>query len=174
MRERYAGRMRSEVWLPTRFALADGTPIDIRELHPSDGPGVRAWFRTLSPEARYQRFGAPVSDLTDAHWRYLTRVDGISHVALVALHDDAYIGVARLIVLDDAGESAEVAFLVDDAWQRRGLGSLLRDRLLDAARARALDRLYAWVLPGNVAIRKLLASAAPLVDRGDVLELMLH
>ena len=167
--------MRSEVWLPTRLALSDGTPTDIRELHSSDGPGVRAWFRSLSPASRYQRFGAPVSDLTDAHWRYLTRVDGISHVALVALQGEAYIGIARLIVLDETSSSAEVAFLVDDAWQRRGLGSLLRDLLLATARLRAIERLYAWVLPDNVAIRKLLASGAPrVIDRGDVLEMFLR
>lgn len=167
--------MRSEVWLPARLSLPDNTIVHIRELRPSDGPGVRTWFRSLSADSRYQRFGAHVTDLPDGHWRYLTRVDGTTHVAIVALHEGAYIGVGRMILLDDTGESAEVAFLVDDAWQRRGLGSLLRDVLFAYARERAIDRLYAWVLPGNVAIRKLLApAAARVVDRGDVLELTLR
>ncbi|HSN24669.1 MAG TPA: GNAT family N-acetyltransferase [Kofleriaceae bacterium] len=167
--------MRSEVWLPARLSLPDNTLIDIRELRASDGPGVRTWFRSLSPESRYQRFGAPTTDLPDAQWRYLTRIDGIKHVAVVALHDGAYVGIGRMVLLDDVGRTAEVAFLVDDAWQRRGLGSLLRDVLIANAREREIARLYAWVLPGNLAIRKLLApAAARVVDRGDVLELMLH
>lgn len=166
--------MCSEVRLPARLPLPDRTAVDLRELHASDEPGLRAWFLTLSAEAKYQRFGAHVSDLTDVQWRYLMRIDGSAHVAIVALHEAAYIGVGRLIALDDAGRTAEIAFLVDDAWQRRGLGSLLRDLLFTTARAHEVERLYAWVLPGNVAIRKLLAgSGSRMRDGGDVLELML-
>lgn len=167
--------MCSAVWLPARVTLADGTDIDVRELYASDGPGVRVWFKTLSPEARYQRFHTPANDLSEVQWRYLTRVDGVQHVAIVALFAGAYVGVGRMIMLDDAGRTAEVAFLVDDAFQRRGLGAVLRDVLITAAEARAVERLYAWVLPDNIAIRRLLARArSRMIDNGDVLELVLR
>jgi RimJ/RimL family protein N-acetyltransferase len=154
--------------LPARAELPDGTAIVVRELHPSDEPALRAWFATVSDASRYLRFHSHVSDLSPALWRYLTRIDGVDHIALIALHDGELVGVARMIRLDE--RTAEIAFLVSDALQRRRVGSLLRDVLIALARARAYRTLFAFVLPQNVAIRKLLPE---FVDKGNALELAL-
>ena len=165
-------RLSRESHLPFDVTLPDGTRVTVRRIRPTDQRMLRAWFRGLSPESRYKRFRAPVSDLSDAQWRYLTRVDGIDHVALVALIEDRLVAVARLIVRP--GE-AELAFLVGDEVQRRGIGSVLRDALLAIAYARGARRLCAHVMPDSVAIRRLLAvpTVHLIADRGDVLELVL-
>jgi acetyltransferase len=160
--------------LPARVELDDGTALTLRELHPDDEPALRIWFQTLSEVSRYQRFHNYVTDLSPAHWRYLTRIDGVDHVAIVALQDGEVVGVARMIRLDAPSRAAEIAFLVGDDLQRRGVGSLLRDVLLVIARARAYQTLYAYVLPDNLAIRRLLAIGADTIaDRGHLIELRL-
>ncbi|MFT3692285.1 MAG: GNAT family N-acetyltransferase [Kofleriaceae bacterium] len=152
--------------LPASAALSDGTVLRLRELHASDEPELRAWFATLSSQSRYQRFHGHVTDLSDAHWRYLTRIDNVDHVAIVAVEDGKFVAVARMIRLEDG--AAEIAFLVGDDRQRRRIGSLLRDVLISIAQARAYSRLYAFVLPSNIAIRRLLGD---FIDKGTVLEL---
>jgi GNAT superfamily N-acetyltransferase len=158
---------------PARIVtLTDGTTIVIRALRAADSAAVRRWFRGLSANTRYQRFHTQVTDLSEEQWHYLLNVDGIDHVALLAMANTRVVGVGRLIV--HPGES-ELAFLVDDHYQRRGVGSALRDELIAAAQQRNARRLCAHVLPLNIGIRRLLtAPALQLVaDRGDVLELVL-
>ncbi|HEY5944866.1 MAG TPA: GNAT family N-acetyltransferase [Kofleriaceae bacterium] len=152
--------------------LRTGETLTVAALRPSDEPRLRAWFQRVSPDSRYQRFHVHVTDLTDEDWRYLTSVDGVDHVALVASLAGEPVAVARLIALPG---DAELAFLVDDAHQRRGIGSVLRDALIAIARERGIYRLHAHVLPDNVAIRRLLSTPSLHVvgDRGHVIELVL-
>lgn len=150
--------------------LPGGEVITLRALAPSDEVALREGFATLSANTRYHRFHAHVDELSPSQWRYLTQVDGDAHVALVALLGDRLVGVARLIRQHDERDAAEIAFLVADEMQRRRVGSVLRDAMFALARRRAYRRLYAYVLPDNVAIRRLLAGHAA-ADRGDVLEL---
>lgn len=156
--------------LPAQVELPDGTALTVRELYPSDEPMLRAWFATLSSDARYHRFHG-IAELSPADWRYLTRVDQHDHVAILALRGGQLAGVARMIRLCDARDIAEVAFLIGDGLQRRRIGSVLRDTLIAIARARGYRKLCAYVLPDNVAIRRLLGTPdAHLVDRGGLLE----
>jgi RimJ/RimL family protein N-acetyltransferase len=157
--------------LPARVVLPDGIELTVRELHPSDEPALRAWFSTLSQHSRYHRFHGHVGELSPAHWRYLTRIDGLHHVAVIALRAGEVAGIARMIRLEQH-RSAEIAFLIDDDLQRKRVGSLLRDVLFVLARSRAYRTLFAYVLPDNIAIRKLLAGVHT-ADRGSVLELAL-
>lgn len=154
--------------LPAQLELADGTTLTLRELHPEDEPALRAWFATVSPSSRYHRFGS-CADLSPTDWRHLTRIDQVDHIAILALCEGELVGVARMIRLCGEPDAAEVAFLIDDARQRRKIGTVLRDQLMLIARARGYRKLYAYVLPENVAIRRLLGST--IVDRGGLLEL---
>jgi GNAT superfamily N-acetyltransferase len=146
------------------FRLADGTWIHVRALLPSDEHVLRTAFRELSPRSRYQRFLGPVSELSDALWRYLCDVDGCNHVALVAFPADgsSAVGVARFVRQSTVPSVAEMAITVADAWQRRGVGALLLDRLVEAARCAGIDAFVAHALPNNIAIRRLLARRGPL------------
>lgn len=140
--------------------------IDLRPIRPDDLPELRAGLRRLSPDTRFQRFHAAIEDLSPAQWAYLTNVDGHDHVAFVAqtreavgdLPAGAIVGVARYIRSSEAPTRAEIAFVVWDAVQGRGVGAALRDALVSAGRARGIRSFFAHVLPGNFVMRRLLAS----------------
>jgi RimJ/RimL family protein N-acetyltransferase len=150
--------------LPRANRLSDGATVHVRHVRPSDEPVLRAAFHELSAHSRYQRFLGPVSELSDALWRYLCDVDGRDHVAFVALDagESQAVGVARFVRQSSCPSVAEVAVTITDAWQRRGLGSLLVGLLADSARRQDIDSFVAYALPNNVAIRRLLARHGPL------------
>ena len=138
--------------------------IYLRPIDRNDIDELKAGLPRLSPETRTKRFHTPVSHLTDEQWRYLTDVDGHNHVAYVACLDQeledakpgAIIGVGRFIRDVKEPNVAEVAFVVHDHCQRRGVGRALRDKIREEALARGIDFFRAHVLPSNVGIRRLL------------------
>jgi GNAT superfamily N-acetyltransferase len=81
--------------------------------------------------------------------RWLTEVDHRDREALVALEDDEVVAVARWDSTAAGGDEAELAVVVVDDWQRRGLGRALTSMLVDAARSRRLTTLTARVQADN-------------------------
>src|SRR3954471_23337993 len=71
-----------------RVTLRDGSQIAIRPIEPADRDALAEGLRRLSPESRYRRFFASVTDLSARDLDYLTRVDHHDHEALVALDAD--------------------------------------------------------------------------------------
>ncbi len=150
--------------LPRTYRLPDGATTHVRSVRPSDERALRAALRELSAHSRYQRFLGPVTELSDSLWRYLCDVDGRDHVALIALSADEShaVGVARFVRQSTRPSVAEVAVTVADAWQRRGLGSLLVALLVESARRARIDSFVAYALPNNMGIRRLLARYGPI------------
>lgn len=151
---------------PEEVTLRDGTVLEVRPVRPEDKPHFVAGFARLSRESRHYRFLGNKNSLTEADLRYLTEVDGVDHVALVAVHrlDDGReegVGVARFVRLKDDAQAAEVAITVPDSWQRRGIGTMLFHRLVAAARARGIRLLRSEIHERNTAIRHLLETVAP-------------
>lgn len=140
-------------------ALRDGTPVVVRPLGPDDRDAIRTAIERMSPESRYRRFLAPTPRVTQAQLRYLTDIDHHLHEALVAIdpETDDGIGVARYVATPDAPESAEIAVAVADAWQGRGVGSMLLRALGERAREEGVRRLTALVLSDNTAMIDLLS-----------------
>lgn len=129
--------------------LVDGTMIHVRPIRPDDAGRLVRFHEALSEETVYLRFFCCHPHLTHAEVERFTEVDGVKRMALVATVDDELVGVARYD-RDAARESqAEVAFVVADAWQGRGIGTLLLHRLASLARARGIRRLTAETLPFN-------------------------
>jgi GNAT superfamily N-acetyltransferase len=155
----------------TRAPLA----VQLRPIRPDDLPELRAGLRRLSPDTRFQRFHAAIDDLSPAQWAYLTQVDGHDHVAFVActrecvgdLLPGAIVGVGRYIRAADAEARAEVAFLVYDRAQGRGVGRALRDALVSAARERGITTFRAHILSGNFTMRRLLCGGGLRIVRED-------
>lgn len=156
-----------------RLAIAKGTLVALRLVQPRDAGLLVRGFERLSPESRYRRFFGHKNALTSDEVRYLTDCDGTIHFAIAALIERADggeegIGVARFIRLPDDSRTAEGAVTVIDAFQRRGLGSLLARRLLSAAAERGVDRLEFVVQPENqpmlALLRKLALVAKVRVD----------
>jgi len=139
--------------------LTDGAPIYIRTIRPDDKHLLSDGLARLSSESRYKRFLAPKHRFTLDELRYLTEVDGIDHVAYVALRGDApkeLVAVGRLVRSKSHPQAAEIAVTVCDEWQRRGIGTLLGDHLAMAARDRGIRYLTATMAADNYAAHRLL------------------
>jgi RimJ/RimL family protein N-acetyltransferase len=117
-------------------------------------------LRQLSPQSVQRRFLTPKSSFSRAELRYLTEVDGRDHVALVAEYPGEpvrrLIAVARFVRLQDEPDAAEVAIVVADDWQRRGLGSLLAEQLAARARGTGIRRFTATMASDNVPAHRLM------------------
>ena len=142
--------------------LNDGVEVLIRPIRPDDKVLLAAGMEHLSEQSAHQRFLVPKRRLTAAELRYLTEVDFRDHVAFVAVRPeepDVLVGVGRWIRLADP-EVAEIAFVVADDLQRRGLGTAIGEALADAARERGVRRFVATMLPHNLAAHELFARVA--------------
>lgn len=157
--------------LPVR--LRDGTPVVVRSICPADRTALRDGFHRLSPEAIYHRFFQTKTGLSDAELRYLTELDFRSHVALVVTAQvegrDQIVAVARFVRVDrpGAGDRAEIAFVVGDEFQHRGIGTLLMAQLAMIARGLGYTAFEAEVLPDNYAMLRVFEhSGLPITERG--------
>jgi len=126
--------------------------VTVRPLRNGESAAVQAVFDALGPVSRQRRFGGAKNVLSAADLTMLARVDATHHV-LVACAEGAPIGIARLVREDD---SAEVAFAVADAWQSRGVGRMLVERLAADARAAGITHFTADIAPDNLPSRALL------------------
>lgn len=155
-----------------RLSLADGTWAELRMVRPEDAALLREGFERLSPRSRFQRFLSAKPRLSAEELNYLTNVDGERHVAIGAVTwspggKERGLGVARFFRLAHAPEVAEVAITVVDDAQGKGLGRILMDKLVEAARERGVERFDFRVLAGNVPMYKLVQTLAPCEPEQD-------
>jgi len=142
--------------LESHLTLDGGWRVRIRALHTCEAEPIRALHRGLSARSRYLRFLSPMPALPDSVVRALACVDHRRSVAIVAERPDgAAIGLASFSAVDEV--SAEVAVVVQDAWQGRGVGDALVAALLGAAEARGFHRFVASIAADNAPMRRLLA-----------------
>jgi len=142
--------------------LPGGETVLARPVSPDDKGRLADAFDRLSPESRYRRFFAPLDRLTERDLAYLTEVDHHDHEAIVATapEDGSIIGVARYVRAEDPAE-AEVAVVVADPWQGRGVATALLERLVDNARAVGVRHFVAIVLSDNEDALELFAHLSP-------------
>ena len=146
--------------------LSDGERVHLRLMQPGDKAMLVEAFERLSPDSRYARFMAPKTRITDAELRYLTEVDGIDHFAIGAIKrhlvsKDEGVGSARFVRLPDRPDVAEPAVTVVDSYQGKGLGSMLLQRLIEAALERGVRWFSVELLAENTASRKMIEALAP-------------
>lgn len=156
-----------------KVTLAPGLEAIIRPIRPEDRHLLAAGFTRLSPESKYQRFFAPVERLSESDLTYLTEIDHHDHEALVAIDPDdgGLIAVARYVCTSRLGDAdgdgertatlkpaglrsgglkeAEVAVIVGDPWQGKGLATALLKRLARRASEEGIDYFLALVLEDN-------------------------
>jgi RimJ/RimL family protein N-acetyltransferase len=183
-----------------RVTLAPGLEVLIRPIRPEDRGLMSEGLSNLSPEARYQRFFAPVESFSESDLTYLTEIDHSRHEALVAVdpEDGSLVGVARYVCItrseepiavpgssndDDARSDdpmavpaadvlteAEVAVIVGEPWQGKGLATALLQRLTKRASEEGVDYFVAIVLEDNDGAAELfkhLVEAASEVSDGE-------
>ncbi|HVY07177.1 MAG TPA: GNAT family N-acetyltransferase [Burkholderiales bacterium] len=135
----------------TRAPLAP----QIRAISPWDGFDLQQFIRDLSPESRYSRFMMGIRELPDYVLEHFVHPDPDKEAVLVATSPSYdLIGLAQYIA-DETGDGAEIALVVADAWQRKGLGRKLLSDLIDVAADNGVVRIHADVLADNFQMRGL-------------------
>lgn len=151
--------------------LSDGQRVHLRLTRPSDKAMLLEGFERLSADSRYARFMAPKSKLTESELRYLTEVDGVDHFAIGAIRrhlvsKDEGVGIARFVRLQEKPDTAEPAVTVSDDYQGKGLGSVLLQRLIEAAWERDVRWFVTELLADNAASRRMIEALSPEVKFG--------
>ena len=140
-----------------REHLRDSRPVDIRALRPDDKAEMLAAIGRTSTQSLQRRFFVPKKGFSEQEMAYFLNIDFANHVALVAEIDEdghpAIAGSGRYIVVQPG--QAEIAFMVVDAYQGQGIGTILMRHLAALARDAGLKELIAEVLPENTAMLKL-------------------
>jgi GNAT superfamily N-acetyltransferase len=138
--------------------LRDGSEVAIRALRKEDAELERDFIRNLSPESRWMRFLGQIGEPGDALIRKLTELDYQRDMAFIALSHDGgvtrQVGVSRYSLAPD-GQSCECAVTVADAWQGRGLGTLLMRDLINMARRRGIRSMFSIDASENGRMREL-------------------
>jgi acyl-CoA hydrolase/RimJ/RimL family protein N-acetyltransferase len=148
--------------LRTSMLLGDGTKIDFRPIHPTDMPRLKDLFYALSQETRYYRFMRPMKQIPQKQVQDFVYVDHRNEVAVVGVlpevHGEDIVAVGRYY-LDPRTNRAEVAFVVRDEWQGRGIGSFMLKHLVNLARRSGIAGFTAEVLADNRAMQAVFRNA---------------
>jgi GNAT superfamily N-acetyltransferase len=131
--------------------VSGGVGYRVRPIRPDDGLRLVELHGRLSPRSVYLRFFGGHPTLSEAEVERFTEVDYAGRLALVATVGGQLIAVARYDRSPGTSE-AEVAFVVDDAYQHHGVGSELLVELADAALARGVTVFRAETLAENRAM----------------------
>jgi GNAT superfamily N-acetyltransferase len=147
----------------TTVTLRDGTVAVVRPVDPADRELLVAGFEHLGERSRYQRFFRVVDHLTEDELDFFTDVDHDAHEAIGALTEDGErgLGIARYIRLGPESPKAEVAIVVTDDAQGRGLGHVLMEDLAARARAQGVTRFVAQTGTANRPFRSLMERLGP-------------
>jgi RimJ/RimL family protein N-acetyltransferase len=152
--------------LEGHIELSDRTRLRVRALRRCEEAPLRDLYAGLSPRSRYLRFFSAMPALPDSLMRLLACVDYRQRLAIVAVREGGdtadVVALANFGAVDDS--SAEVGLVVRDDWQRRGVGTALATKLMDAAEARGFHRFIGHVLLGNVGIRRLLKKVGTVLS----------
>ncbi|HEY6962672.1 MAG TPA: GNAT family N-acetyltransferase [Gaiellaceae bacterium] len=155
--------------------LRDGSTLRLRPTTPADADLLLHFFESLSPESRYLRFqGASVVDGRTVDPFLHTDFDAT--VSLVGELEGDVVALATYVRLRDP-HRAEVAFVVADVMQGRGIGTRLLERLAAHASRAGIDEFVAQVLPQNNAMLKVFGDAGFATTRhleGGVVEVRLQ
>jgi len=139
-----------------RYAtLRDGTEIFFRPIKPTDELALSEMLYSLSEASVKTRYMARTVAFPHRHIQLLTNIDYQKDLAIVGVvpgvSGEEVVAIAQYF-LDPHTLAAEVAFLVQDEWQQKGMGTFLLDCITQIARQRGVKRFYAKVLPTNKAM----------------------
>ena len=165
--------------LEREVVLGDGSRVRLRPIRGEDESRLVAAYDRLSQYTAYQRFFAIMKRLPPDWAHLLAHVDYHRRLALLAevgpAEDPELIGVARYEPTDQE-DTAEIALVIQDGWQNRGLGGLMLEALLAAGEARGRRYFRAFVLASNARMLGLLARRTDVKERrasSGVVELLL-
>lgn len=142
----------------TAILLRDGADVSIRAIARTDSFLLKDFYDRLSATSLYLRFQRAVREVSQAYCESMCSVDMAAEVALVACVSEAarwrVVADARYVV-SPGTRDAELAIVVADAWQRRGLGARMLAQLFCCAMSRGIETLFGEALHDNMAVREL-------------------
>lgn len=142
-------------WIET---LRDGARVLIRPLTPEDREAERAFIQEMSQESRRYRFLCHINAPSEHLLEQLTDLDYVHQVAFAAVSSgttpEKIIGVSRFST-DKGGRRCECAITVADAWQNKGLGTILMRHLIAVARSLGIERMVSIDDAQNAKMRDL-------------------
>ncbi|WP_254909603.1 GNAT family N-acetyltransferase, partial [Micromonospora sp. NBS 11-29] len=150
---------------PVDVLLSDGTTGQLRQIRPDDAAAIVAMHARFSERTRYLRYFSPYPRIPERDLRRFVTVDHRDREAFVVLAGERIVAVGRYERLGPASPEAEVAFVVEDAYQGRGIGSVLLEHLADAAGRHGIVRFVAEVLPANGTMLRVFADFGYQVQR---------
>ncbi|WP_030618640.1 bifunctional acetate--CoA ligase family protein/GNAT family N-acetyltransferase [Streptomyces sclerotialus] len=147
--------------------LRDGGTARIRPITPDDAERLVSFYEQVSDESKYYRFFAPYPRLSDRDVHRFTHHDYVDRVGLAAFVGGEMIATVRYDRISADGrpatgpdaDQAEVAFLVQDDQQGRGVASALMEHIAAVARERGIRRFVAEILPANTKMIKVFTDA---------------
>ncbi|MEO6651120.1 MAG: GNAT family N-acetyltransferase [Ilumatobacteraceae bacterium] len=152
-----------ERWTST-VVLGDGATAVVRPITPADARPLTEFHEAQSPESRYRRYFSPKPTLSDRELARFTTVDLVDRVALVVEEHGEFIAWASYERLKNRTD-AEVAFMVDDRQQGKGVATLLLEHLAAIAKSNDIERFTAQTLGDNRSMLAVFAKAGWPVHR---------
>jgi GNAT superfamily N-acetyltransferase len=150
--------------------LSDGQLMWIRPILPGDAWRLQEGVRQLSAETIQRRFLGAKPHFSPRELRYLTEVDQVDHIALVAVTvaTGHLVAVARCVRLPDDPVTAEWAIVVADHLHRKGLGTHLVRALAEVAMTQGIHRFTGTVAGENRAVLRLLGHVTDHFEAGRI------
>jgi RimJ/RimL family protein N-acetyltransferase len=131
--------------------LRDGRRVEIRALRPEDQAAMLAAVDRSSSQSLYRRFFGPKRVFSKKEVAFFLNIDFANHVALVTVAEEkgraVIVAGGRYVV--ERSRVAEIAFVVVDEYQKRGIGAVLLRHLAIIARSVGINEFIAEVLPEN-------------------------
>ena len=147
--------------------LRDDTSVFVRPIRPDDEPMMREMFYDFSEKTKYLRYHAALKSMPHNKMQVFCTIDYTSEMALIAIHGapghEQVAGVARYMT-DAERQTAEVAFTVEDHWQRKGLGSYFFNRLVQIGHENGISEFHAYVLVENSGMLKIFHRSGLVVE----------
>jgi acyl-CoA synthetase (NDP forming)/GNAT superfamily N-acetyltransferase len=150
---------------PADVLLSDGSTVHVRPIRPADAAAIVALHSRFSVRTRYLRYFSPYPRIPERDLARFVNVDHRDREALVVSSGGQLIAVGRYDRLGPDADDAEVAFVVEDAYQGRGIGSVLLEHLAEGARAAGIRRFVAEVLAENGNMLRVFADAGYRIHR---------
>ncbi|KND03662.1 uncharacterized protein SPPG_01132 [Spizellomyces punctatus DAOM BR117] len=151
------------------ITLDDGEVLDVRLLSPEDEKALYLFHENLSDRTKFERFHGVILHLSPAQLHYFTHIDQHTRVALIALKPSepsstvktpTIVSVCRYDVIPSDPTVAELAIVVTDAYQGRGLATQMVERLFEYAKQDGIKEIRAAMLHENVRVHSLLKDVA--------------
>lgn len=138
--------------LEQSLTLRDGTSVLVRPIRPDDEPKIKSMCYSFSEQTKYLRYHGILKSMPHHRLQLFCNVDYDTEMALVAvvgaMAQEEIIGVGRYVTTPAKG-AAEIALIVRDDWQRKGIGSYLLKRLVRIGEQDAIREFTGYILPEN-------------------------